>query len=253
MPIPVPVRVVRWIARVKYKFLELVMFLETLRVTLSLKTDIFISELEAFRLKLKATVATIEESRIRAMVKLLESAVTSGVLKLKIILLEMLPLTELLKLHILFKKLVLLLDTLLIKLLLYEATSILHAIKVKLSTLESMVMSDFLKLKLELKASMSHIEELRSSIIVKKLESLSIGKLLQLKLRARPEAISTSDKLVQSGLQFLKSLTLSDSLYYETYPFEYSLDIISGYPSKTFPSLDITSTEVRTYGEVTIG
>ncbi|RLI99098.1 MAG: hypothetical protein DRP00_00205 [Candidatus Aenigmatarchaeota archaeon] len=87
--------------------------------------------------------------------------------------------------------------------------------------------------------------------LLKLVEETSISRLLKLHLSGMLESISVSEE-VKNNLKLLQVTSPAELLYYEIYPYEYSLDIISGYPSKMFPSLDIKRSEVKTYGEVTI-
>ena len=79
----------------------------------------------------------------------------------------------------------------------------------------------------------------------------SISGLLKFYFSKLLENIEVMEK-TQDYLKLTQSTSLSEYLYYEVYPYEYSLDIVSGYPSKTFPSLDIKNPEVKTFGEVTV-
>jgi len=232
MPIPVPVRVVRWIKTVKRKISE------------SMKATEYLS----IRSKLLAAVNIIEGFLTGIVLKELE--IVAATLKPKLLAIESLVTSEYLKLRLKAKASISYIEKLVINIILGEIVAIGQTIKLKLKALESTSASEYLEILVKLNRNVS-ISDVIGKMLLRLKEYSTASTKLQARLSNLMENIGLSDS-VKMKLKVSQSVSSLEDLYYEVYPYEYSLDVVAGYPSKTFPSLDITSTEVKTYGEVTV-
>jgi hypothetical protein len=133
-----------------------------------------------------------------------------------------------------------------------EAVSIGTNLIIKLKGYESLSIGDLAR---EIGLQLGRVASIADEFLLRLKTSFSdpVTLLKTLILRVRgSDSVSIDDKMYRYILRTGITSSLVDSLYYEIYPYIYSLDIVEGYPAKTFPSLDISTIEVKIYGEVTV-
>jgi len=220
-----------------------------IKIKILLFEDIILSLITKIALKLRNYISLYERLVINLMVHDTETIVKN--IKINLSLLENLLQSEIIKVLISLRQSILTFEKLKMHLFMTDIQSISSKISLVTKQIESALVNELQNIYLKITKNVSASDFLKRTHLFMK-ESYSILKSMKMKISNLVENITLSDLYQTLKLKLSSSVTLSENLYYEVYPFVYSLDIVTGYPSKTFPSLDITSTEVKTYGEVTI-
>jgi len=228
---------------------EVISILSSIKSELRLLDHIMISILSVFHLKLDMIISLID----RFVLKLIGNEIVSivHIIRVKIALIQHIVFSLFAQVYLNLIAAVPSIDKSMFKVLWKETTSLAPFITSKLLSFEHVILNEIVTIYARFKRTVS-LSDVLYRIRMKTREIVEVSGVLIKHINLREVPITLSDKISKIVTIFPKTIYTSDSLYYEMYPYVYSLDIVEGYPSKTFPSLDITSTEVKTYGEVTI-